>query len=74
MLNEVLEDLRLTLSPSFPVGLQILNEVLAFWEFSSQFARFCKVYIYMHIYIQMVHDVQMPGMEFWTLLGSGKHG
>lgn len=41
-LSEVQEDLRLSPSPSFAVGLQILDEVLAFWECYAEFAGFCE--------------------------------
>lgn len=64
------ENLRLSPYPSFPVGLQILNEVLAFWEFSAAFAGFCEMY---STYVWcMVHQVQMPDTEFGVLLGPRK--
>ena len=60
-LSEVQEDLRLAPSLSFPPGLQILSEVLAFWEFSAEFTVRHRVYVYGTWYIRSKSLTQSSG-------------
>lgn len=69
-LSEVQKDLGFNLYFIFLVVLQILHEVLAFWEFFDGFSGFCKTH---SIYVWgMLHEFQIPDTEFWILTGSRK--